>query len=142
MFFPVYKGKGDRTGLERRKPKTPKVAGVRAPRLFCVGGEKFGFSRCKAARADETEQKHLLRIFAAATLKKNLWRTFAKLRTQSVLVGLLPFKPPKHEKPNRGITLPRSERPSECGARPPLPGGANGAWGTAEPAPAGGALVH
>ena len=74
MFFPVYKGKGDRTGLERRKPKTPKVAGVRAPRLSCVGGERFGFFRCEAAGAEETEQKHLLRIFAAATLKKEFQR--------------------------------------------------------------------
>jgi len=34
-----------------------------------VSGERFGFSRCKAAGADETEQKHLLITFAAATLK-------------------------------------------------------------------------
>ncbi len=142
MFFPVYKGKGDRTGLERRKPKTPKVAGVRTPRLFCVGGEKFGFSRCKAARADETDQKHLLRIFAAATLKKNLWSTFARLRTQSVLVGVLPFKPPKHEKPNRGITLPRSEQPSERQVSPSPSEGRTVPTPLAQPAPAGGALVH
>ena len=79
MFFPVYKGKRDRTGLERRKRKTPKVAGVRAPRLFCVGGERFGFFRCEAAGADETEQKHLLRIFAAVTLKKNFREDFCEV---------------------------------------------------------------
>jgi len=42
-----------------------------------VSGERFGFSRCKAAGADETEQKHLLRIFAAVTLKKEFQREFS-----------------------------------------------------------------
>ena len=70
-----------KTGSGRRQRK---LNGLKSKYRDCwVGGERFGFSRCKAAGADETEQKHLLIIFAAATLKKNLWRTFARLRTQS-----------------------------------------------------------
>jgi hypothetical protein len=60
-------------------------AEVRAQRL--LGGERFGFSRCEAAGADETEQKHLLRIFAAATLKKEFIENFCEVEDAECFGG-------------------------------------------------------
>ena len=71
---------------------------LKPPDCDCwVSGERFGFFRCEAAGADETEQKHLLGIFE-------------RLRTQSVLVGLLPFKPSETRKAESNYWLARSER--------------------------------
>jgi len=52
---------------------------LKPPDCDCwVDGERFGFSRCEASGADETEQKHLLITFAAATLKKEFQREFLR----------------------------------------------------------------
>jgi len=52
-----------------------------------VSGERFGFSRCKAAGADETEQKHLLITFAAATLKKEFMENFCEVEDADCFGG-------------------------------------------------------
>jgi len=108
-----------------------------------VGGERFGFSRCEAAGVDETEQKHLLRIFAAATLKKEFVENFCEVEDAECFGGFAVVQTYRNTQSRIELlyyheasglaSVERSPRPQ---VRQAMPSPA------AKPAPVGGALVH
>ena len=83
-----------------------KLNGLKSKYRDCwVGGERFGFSRCEAAGADETEQKHLLRIFAAATLKKEFMENFCEVEDAECLAGFATVQTPETRKAESGYNI-------------------------------------